>query len=93
MVNVMKPADYKQAVGEFLKAASSGVDEGAKAFNQLVDDLGGNFHLAVLNVGDCAFGRVLGCEGEIRGEEKRQYPNVAESIASARASRSVRCDF
>ena len=85
MVNGVKPADYRQGVDEFLKAAKGGIDQGAKAFQKMVCDLGGNFQLAVLNVGNEAFGRVIGSEAEIRSEEKIQYPNVAESIAKARA--------
>lgn len=85
MVSKTKPADYRQGVAEFLKAAQGGVEEGAQAFRKLVDDLGGNFQLAVLNVGHEAFGRVIGCEGEIHRDEKIKHPNVAESIAKARA--------
>lgn len=85
MVNGVKPANYRQGVDEFLKAAKGSVEDGAKAFQKMVCDLGGNFQLAVLNVGNEAFGRVIGSEAEIHAEEKIQHPNVAESIAKARA--------
>ncbi len=85
MVNSVKPADYRQGVDEFLKAAKGGVEPGTKAFQKLVCDLGGNFQLAVMNVGQRAFDRVIGSEREIHPDEKAQYPNVAESIAKARA--------
>ena len=93
MVNSAKTADYRQGVNDFLKAAANGVETGAKAFDQMIDDLGGNFQLAVLNVGHVAFERVLGCESEIRTEEKLKHPNVAEAIASVRLTRSVRPQF
>ncbi len=93
MGNASRAADYRQGVDDFLKAAAYSVDSGAEAFGKLVKDLGGNFQLAVLNVGDQAFGRVLGCEGEIKPDEKVKHPNVAESIASVRSNLGLRREF
>jgi hypothetical protein len=93
MANLAKTADYRQGVNDFLNAAARGVETGAEAFDKMVDDLDGNFRLAVLNVGEVAFGRVLGSEKEITSDEKRKHPNVAESIACVRSGSWVRLEF
>lgn len=74
---------YTLSVTEFAAAAGRSVNEGADEFCAYVHKLG-SFDLAVLNVGEHLFRRVLGSEATISRDERREYPNVAESIAVAR---------
>ncbi len=72
-------------VKEFSDAAKGSVHGGAAKFKEYVGSLGGRFDLAVLNVGDVLFNRVLGCERALTEEERNRHPNVQEAIAIARA--------
>lgn len=74
----------QKIVKAFALAAKEDVDAGAVLFQNYVGLLGGRFDLAVANVGDVLFGRIIGCEQSITKEEEGDCPNVREAISKAR---------
>ncbi len=89
MVCEKRPDSFRVCVPAFAAAAKESAEKGAAYFGSYVTELGGNFHLAVLNVGDVLLNRVLGHEALITAEERRLHPNVVESIAAARSKQPV----
>lgn len=68
----------------FADAARNNQKEAVVVFKNYVSLLGGNFDLAVLNVGDKFFSRVLAHEGLITLEERRAKQGIFEAISKAR---------
>lgn len=89
MVCSKAPEDFRACVNHFAKAAGRSVDEGTDVFCQYVHKIGGSFHLAVLNVGAALCNRVVGHEGLMTPDERKQYPGVFESIGAARVKMNV----
>lgn len=84
-----KVESTEKMVNAFALTAKEDVEAGAALFQNYVGLLGKNFDLAVSNVGEVLFRRVIGCEQGITKEEAKRYPNVRESITEAR--RRVGC--
>ncbi len=81
-----KRESYQQfmlrAFTDISKRDSDGV---ARVFQHYVSLLNGNFELAVNNVGDKLFGKVMSHEHSITPEQRKENPGVFEAISKARA--------
>lgn len=72
-------------VSAFSSAAEQSHLDAAVIFKNYVAILGGNFELAVNNVGNELFGKVMSHEHSMTSEQRKAKPGVFEAISKARA--------
>ncbi len=92
MVCSRNSESFRDCVNKFAEVAKQDVGKGTEFFVAYVNkSLGGNFDLAVSNVGEALFEKVIGCEEAITSEEAKKHPNVREAIALAREKTTTSC--